>query len=201
MQNSPTLASVNWPREATLNHKHWTFAVLTALAISFSTGCGSSAISAPNYAGGQSSAPTQSLLAVSGQYDLVLTSTSGRGTTNIYTNFVQTGGTFSGAPNTLVCPSNNLSLCIGIDFPITSITPSGTISGKDVTIVLSFPATAGDNTVVMAGSATGTTLAGTFTDSLGDSGTWTASTAILQVHFSPPFTTTPEHLIRLLIRW
>lgn len=98
MQNSPTLASVNWPREATLNHKHWTFAVLTALAISFSTGCGSSAISAPNYAGGQSSAPTQSLLAVSGQYDLVLTSTSGRGTTNIYTNFVQTGGTFSGAP-------------------------------------------------------------------------------------------------------
>ena len=155
--------------------------MLAAMAVSFSAGCGSTTISPA----GQTSPPTQSLLTVSGQYDLVLTSTSGRGTTNIYTNFAQTGGTFTGAPNTLVCPSNNLSQCKGIDFPVTSITPTGTISGKDVTIVLSFPATAGVDTVIMAGSATGTTLAGSFTDSLGDSGTWTASTAIRPIPFFP----------------
>jgi hypothetical protein len=38
--------------------------------------------------------------------------------------------------------------------------------------------------VTMVGSATGTSLAGTYTDSLGDSGTWTASTAIHP--FGPP---------------
>src|ERR1700730_2557553 len=149
-------------REVALNRKHWSLAVLIALAISFSTGCGSTTISPPNSLGGQTSPPTQSLLTVSGQYDLVLTSTSGRGTTTIYTNFAQTGGTFTGAPNALVCPSNNLSQCKGLDFPVTSITPSGTISGKDVTIAISFPATAGADTVTMAGSATGTSLAGTF---------------------------------------
>lgn len=34
---------------------------------------------------------------------------------------------------------------------------------------------AGADTVTMVGTATGTNLAGTFTDSLGDTGTWTAS--------------------------
>jgi hypothetical protein len=168
-----------------LNRKHWSLAILTALAISFSTGCGSTTISASNSPGGQTNPPTQSLLTVSGQYDLVLTSTSGRGTTTVYTNFAQTGGTFTGAPNTLVCPSNNLSQCKGLDFPVASITPSGTISGKDVTIAISFPATVGTDTVTMAGSATGTSLAGTFSDSLGDSGTWTASTAIRPIPSFP----------------
>jgi hypothetical protein len=164
---------------------HWSLVVLTALALSFSTGCGSTTTSATNSPGGQPSQPTQSLLTFSGQYDLVLTSTSGRGTTTIYTNFAQTGGTFTGAPNTLVCPSNNLSQCKGLDFPVTSISPSGTISGKDITIVLSYPAMAGVDTVTMAGSATGTSLAGTFSDSLGDSGTWTASTALRPIPSFP----------------
>ena len=170
-----------------MNRKHWSLAVLTALAISFSTGCGSTSSSATNTPSGQTGPPTpaQSSLTVNGQYDLVLTSTSGRGTTNIYTNFVQTGDAFAGAPNTLVCPANIFSQCKGTDFPATSITPSGTFSGKDVTIVLSYPATAGVDTVTMAGSATGATLDGTFTDSLGDSGTWTASTAIRPVPAYP----------------
>jgi hypothetical protein len=121
---------------------------------------------------------------VSGQYNLVLTSAKGNGTTNIYTDFTQTGTAFTGAANTLVCPSNDLSQCIGDDAPVISIAPSGTVSGTSVTIVISFPSTVGADTVTMVGSATGTSLAGTYTDSLGDSGTWTASAAIHP--FGPP---------------
>ena len=113
---------------------------------------------------------------VSGQYNLVLTSAKGNGTTNIYTDFTQTGATFTGAANTLVCPSNDSSQCKGDDHVI-SITPSGTVSGANVTMMISFPSTAGVDTVTMVGTATGTNLAGTYTDSLGDAGTWTASTA------------------------
>jgi len=123
-------------------------------------------------------------VSVTGQHNLVLTSTNGRGTTNIYTDFTQTGTTFTGAANTLVCPSNDLSQCEGDDAPVISITPSGTVSGANVTIVISFPGTAGADTVTMVGSATGTSLVGTYTDSLGDSGTWTASAAIHP--FGPP---------------
>jgi hypothetical protein len=123
-------------------------------------------------------------VSVTGQYNLVLTSTKGQGTTNIYTDFTQTGTTFTGTANTLVCPSNDLSQCKGGDAPVISITPSGTVSGANVTIAISFPSTAGADTVTMVGSATGTSLAGTYTDSLGDSGTWTASTAIHP--FGPP---------------
>jgi hypothetical protein len=123
-------------------------------------------------------------VSVTGQYNLVLTSTKGQGTTNIYTHFTQTETTFTGDANTLVCPSNDLSQCKGDDAPVISITPSGTVSGANVTIVISFPSTAGADTLTMVGSATGTSLAGTYTDSLGDSGTWTASTAIHP--FGPP---------------
>jgi hypothetical protein len=120
---------------------------------------------------------------VSGQYNLVLTSAKGNGTTNIYTDFTQTGATFTGAANTLVCPSNDSSQCKGDD-QVISITPSGTVSGTNVTIVVSFPSTTGADSVTMVGSATGTSLAGSYTDSLGDTGTWTAFTAIHP--FDPP---------------
>jgi hypothetical protein len=138
--------------------------------------------------GGGSEAPlttpvTQNV-SITGQYNLVLTSMNGQGTTNIYTDFTQTGAIFTGAAHTLVCPSNDLSQCKGDDAPVISIAPSGTISGTNVTIVISFPSTTGADTVTMVGSATGTSLAGTYTDSLGDSGTWTASTAIHP--FGPP---------------
>jgi hypothetical protein len=121
---------------------------------------------------------------INGQYNLGLISTNGQGSTSIYTDFTQSGTTFTGTANTLVCPSNDLSQCKGGDAPVISITPSGTISGPNVTIVISFPSTAGADTVTMLGSAKGTSFAGTYTDSLGDSGTWTASTAIHP--FGPP---------------
>jgi hypothetical protein len=117
---------------------------------------------------------------VTGQYNLVLTSTNGQGTTNIYTNFTQTGNTFAGAANTLVCPSNDLSQCKGGDPSVVSITPSGTVNGANVSMMISYPSTAGTNTFTMVGAAKGTAtnLTGTYTDSSGDAGTWTASTAV-----------------------
>lgn len=122
--------------------------------------------------------PASANVNINGRYNLVLTSTNGHGTTNIYTNFTQTGNTFTGAANTLVCPSNDLSQCQGGDPSVVSITPSGTVSGANVTVTISFPSTAGTDTVTMTGIATGSSLAGSYTDSLGDAGTWTASTAI-----------------------
>ncbi len=116
---------------------------------------------------------------------LELTSRNGQGTTNIYTDFTQTGTTFTGAASTLVCPSNDLSQCKGGDAPDIPIAPSGTVSGTNVTIAISLQSTTGADTITMVGSATGTSLAGTYTDSLGDSGTWTASAAIHPVP-SPP---------------
>jgi hypothetical protein len=150
--------------------------VLMGLPVAFA-GCGaeSQAPQAPP------TTPAGQNVSVTGQYNLVLTSTNGQGTTNIYTDFTQTGTTFTGAANTLVCPSNDLSKC---NTQVISIAPSGTMSGTNVTIVISFPTTTGTDTVTMVGSATETRVTGTYTDSLGDSGTWTASKAIHP--FGPP---------------
>lgn len=112
---------------------------------------------------------------VTGAYNLVLTSTNGRGATNIYTNFTQHGTAFMGGTDTLVCPSNDLSKCEGDNPPAVSITPTGTVSGQSISLAISFPSAAGADTVTMVGTATGTNLAGTYTDSLGDAGGWTAS--------------------------
>jgi hypothetical protein len=129
---------------------------------------------------------------VTGQYDLVLTSTNGHGITNIYTNFTQTGTTFTGSQNTLVCPSNDLLQCQGND---ASITPSGTVSGQNVTMMISFPSTVGADARTMVGSATGTNLAGTYSDSLGDTGTWTGSAAgIFSGTYSGTFNSTSNPL-------
>jgi hypothetical protein len=150
--------------------------VLTSIAVAFA-GCG----------GGSQASHTTLVTqnaSITGQYNLVLTSTNGQGTTNIYTDFMQTGATFTGAASTLVCPSNDLSQCKGGDAPDIPITPSGTVSGANVTMVISFPSTAGADTVTMIGTATATTLAGTYTDSLGDAGTWSVSSAIRP--FGPP---------------
>jgi hypothetical protein len=132
--------------------------------------------------GGSAYSPTPTPIpqdaSVTGQYNLGLTSTNGRGNTTVYTNFTQTGKTFTGAANTLVCPSNDLSQCEGGNPSVISITPSGTVKGADVTLMISFPIMAGTDTVTMVGTATGMNLAGTYTDSLGDAGTWTASPAV-----------------------
>lgn len=158
----------------------WLGLALVVVAAALGGGCGGGS----NYSSTPSSPPAAQEASLTGQYNLVLTSTNGHGTTNIYTDFTQTGTTFAGAANTLVCPSNDLSQCIGDDAPAISVTPSGTVSGASVTVTISFPSTAGADTITMVGTATGTDLAGTYTDSLGDAGTWTASTAIHP--FGPP---------------
>ena len=133
---------------------------------------------------------------VTGQYNVVLKSTKGLGTTDIYANFTQAGKTFVGAANTLVCPSNDLSQCEGQDASGVSIIPSGTVSGANVTIVISVPTTAMANTVTMTGTATGTNFAGTYIDGLGDAGTWIASAASsLSGNYSGTFNSTPNPLL------
>jgi hypothetical protein len=119
-------------------------------------------------------AETQSSL-LTGRYDIFLTSGNGHDPTSIFTNFTLTGTTFTGAANSVVCPGA-LSQCVGNDSPVVSIIPSGAVHGADVTITITFPVAAGADTVTMVGAATapGTDISGTYTDSLGDAGTFTA---------------------------
>ena len=72
-----------------------------------------------------------------------------------------------GGTNALVCPSNDLSQCEGNDAAVISITPTGAVKGSDVTLMIRFPSAAGTDTVTMVGTATGTNLAGTYTDQSG----------------------------------
>jgi len=117
---------------------------------------------------------TQSSL-LTGRYDIFLTSGNGHDPTSIFTNFTLTGTTFTGAANSVVCPGA-LSQCAGNDSPVVSIIPSGTVNGADVTITITFPVAAGADTVTMIGAATGPgkDISGTYTDSRGDAGTFTA---------------------------
>jgi hypothetical protein len=140
-------------------------------------------------------APVPQNAVVSGQYTIILTSTNGHGTTNIYSNFTQTGKTFTGSANTLVCPSNDLSKCVGDDAPAVSITPSGATRGPDVTMTISFPSAAGPDTINLVGAVTSTGIAGTYTDSLGDTGTWlTGVINSISPTFSGTFNSTPNPL-------
>ena len=141
-------------------------------------------------------------IVISGQYNLLLTSKDGQTTTNIYANFTPTGAGFVGAGNTLVCPRNDSSQCKGGGAPGISIVPSGTVKGTNVSIAISFPTGGTSDTVTMVGSATMAGLSGTYSDTLGDSGSWTASVAIYP--FGPPgsvydyagsFNSTPNPLL------
>ena len=144
--------------------------VLLAL---FASGCGSGYIetSTPS----TTPPPTPQNANLTGRYDVFLTSTNGNGPTFIFTNFTRTGTTFTGAANSVVCPMA-LSQCVGDDSPVVSIIPSGSVSGVDVTITITFPGLAGENTVTMVGAMTGpgNDITGTYTDSLGDAGTFVA---------------------------
>jgi hypothetical protein len=169
-----SLAVVHRTRKGDDMKKLLVFALLAA-------GCGSGYTPAPVNPG----PPGTQDAFISGQYNMVLTSSDGHGTTNVYTNFTQSDNAFTGTASTLVCPGNELSQCEGRDASAVSITPSGMISASKVTMTISFPTTAGSDTVNMVGTVTGTNLAGTYTDSLGDAGTWAASVAI-HPFASPP---------------
>jgi hypothetical protein len=51
------------------------------------------------------------------------------------------------------------------------MTPTGTVSGANVVIMISLPSPGEADNVMMVGTATVTNFAGTYTDSLADTGT------------------------------
>jgi hypothetical protein len=113
---------------------------------------------------------------VSGAYTVVLTSTKNNAVTNVYVNVaMQSGTSLAGTSNTLVCPGNVVSSCIGNDPPASAATFVGTVSGNSVQALLSYPNTQGTDTITLTGTVSGTSISGTYTDSQGDAGTWTAT--------------------------
>jgi hypothetical protein len=113
---------------------------------------------------------------VSGAYTVVATSTKSNTLTNVYINVaMQSGTSLAGTSNTLVCLENVVTNCIGNDPPASAVTFVGTVSGNSVQINLSFPDTQGTDTISLTGVVSGTSISGTYTDSQGDAGTWTAT--------------------------
>ncbi len=113
---------------------------------------------------------------ISGPYSAVATSNKGNGVINVYANLAMQGSSsFSASPNTLVCPGNAPANCTGDNPPTTTYTLTGTVNGNNLQITLQFINQSGTDTVTLNGTVSGTTLSGTYTDSQGDSGTWTAT--------------------------
>ena len=113
---------------------------------------------------------------VSGAYTVVATSTKSNAVTNVYVNVaMQSGTSLAGTSNTLVCPGNVVTNCVGDDPPASAVTFVGTVSGNSVQINLSYPDTQGTDTITLTGAVSGTSISGTYTDSQGDAGTWTAT--------------------------
>ena len=112
---------------------------------------------------------------VSGAYTVVATSTKSNAVTNVYVNVAMTGTSLAGTSNTLVCLGNVVTNCIGNDPPASAATFVGTVSGNSVQINLSYPDTQGTDTITLTGVVSGTSISGTYTDSQGDAGSWTAT--------------------------
>ena len=113
---------------------------------------------------------------VSGAYTVVATSTKSNAVTNVYVNVaMQSGTSLAGTSNTLVCLGNVVTNCIGNDPPASVVTFVGTVSGNSIQINLSYPDTQGTDTITLTGAVSGTSMSGTYTDSQGDAGTWTAT--------------------------
>lgn len=129
-------------------------------------GCGGGGSSTPNN-------PQSQTATVSGQYTLVLTSTKNGTSQNIYVNITQSGTTLASDANTLACPGNLLENCIGDDAPAVQFILAGTVTGNAVQ--MSVPA--GPSTVTLDGTVSGTSASGTYVDTLGDAGNWTATKA------------------------
>ena len=153
-------------------------------AVSFAMwGCGGGSGSSNSPMGGSPPPSTPGTPApadaqVTGPYNLVLTSsTNGHGTTNVYSNFVQRANQIQGSVTTLVCPGNDASACRGND-ESAPITPLGMVAGANVSLTITFPSGTGTDTLTLEGTEQGKNLTGTYTDSLGDSGTWTGASAI-----------------------
>jgi hypothetical protein len=133
---------------------------------------------------------------VSGPYSAVATSTKNNGTTSVYANLVtQSSTSFSATQNTLVCPGNAPLNCTGDDPPTLAYTLTGTVSGNNVQITLQFDNANGADTATLAGTVNGTNMSGTYTDTQGDAGTWTATqNNSLSGSFSGSVNSTPNPL-------
>jgi hypothetical protein len=144
---------------------------MTVLLALFAWGCGGGYTKSST----PTTSPTAQNASVTGRYDIFLTSTNGNDPRSIFTNFTPTGTTFTGAANSVVCPKA-MSQCVGDDSPIVSIIPTGSVSGSDITLTISYPSGAGADTVTIVGAATGPgkDITGSYTDSLGDAGTFMA---------------------------
>lgn len=132
---------------------------------------------------GQSSvnSPAPQKVILSGQYNLVLNSATGQGVATVYATLTQTGTTFAGTADTVVCRSNDASQCRGGD--TSPIVLSGTVRNTDIEIAISFTSATGPDRITMIGSSAAAGLGGTYTDTLGDTGKWSASIAVHR--FSP----------------
>ena len=127
---------------------------------------------------GTSGGGTPQNAVISGPYSAVATSTVNGTTTNVYANLsMQNSSSFSASQNTLVCPGNLAANCTGDNPPTTAFTMTGTVNGNNVQITLQFSNVSGADTVTLTGTVSGTTLSGSYTDSQGDAGTWTAALA------------------------
>jgi hypothetical protein len=113
---------------------------------------------------------------VSGAYTVVATSTKNSAVTNVYVNVaMQSSTSLAGTLNTLVCPQNVVTGCIGNNGPASTATFIGTVSGNNVQILLAYPNAQGTDTITLTGTVSGTTITGNYTDSQGDAGMWTAT--------------------------
>jgi hypothetical protein len=137
----------------------------------FAAGC--SGVKNTGTSGGTGS--TTQNATISGPYNAVATSSKGNGTTNIYANLsMQSTTSFSASPSTLVCPANVPQNCIG-DSSSSTVTLTGTVNGNNVQMTIQFTNQNGSDTVTLSGATNGTSLSGTYTDSQGDAGSWTAT--------------------------
>jgi hypothetical protein len=139
----------------------------------FLTGC-NSLDKALGIGGGGGGTPKNAT--VSGSYTIVAASSKSNAVTNVYVNVaMQSGTSLAGTSNTLVCVGNVVTNCIGDDPPSSVVAFVGTVSGMGVQINLSYPDTQGTDTITLTGTVSGTSMSGTYTDSQGDAGTWTAT--------------------------
>jgi len=117
--------------------------------------------------GGAFSPPPPQNADISGQYSISATSAKNAGDRPIYTDLTKVSDTlFSGDGYTLVCDPTCLGGGEGGKL-------SATVRGQAVSMTVVIL----DVTISLTGTVSGTSMSGTYTDSTGDAGNWTATKA------------------------
>jgi hypothetical protein len=110
---------------------------------------------------------------ISGQYPILMTTTQNTipALSAIQTNFLkQSDGVFDGDPDTSYCPGGYLS-CFG-HTPLTA-----TVRVSSVSMSALAPGLSGQKTITLTGTVSGSAMSGTYNDTDGDAGIWTATQA------------------------